>query len=101
MNFLKKSLIFVTILLLFASIYHDITSGSISTDKENKEMDKPEDNIVHVQVLPGQTVLSIVEKYSNTNSLNVDQIIKDFKKINPNVEPYQLVSYEYYYFPVY
>ncbi|WP_404453030.1 hypothetical protein LG329_02635 [Virgibacillus necropolis] len=103
MNFFKKSLIFITIILLFASIYHDMTSGSISTEKDNnvKTQSDLNNNTVHVQVLPGQTVLSIVEKHNNSKALDVAEIIKDFKKLNPNTEPYHLDAYKYYYFPVY
>lgn len=103
MSFFKKSLIFGTIILLFASIYQDLTLGSISMDSENAEKTTMnyKDNYVYVQVQPGQTVLSIVEKHNNSKSLNVNQIIKDFKKLNPNSKPYQLDAYSYYYFPVY
>lgn len=103
MNFFKKSLIFAMIILLSASIYHDITSGSISANKENDKTSKSkfEADIVHIQVMPGQTVLSIVEKYNNSKSLDVNQIVIDFKMLNPHAQPYSLESYQYYYFPVY
>ncbi|ASK63176.1 hypothetical protein CFK37_13960 [Virgibacillus phasianinus] len=101
MNFFKKSLILITVILLCASIYNDMTSGSITIDKENKGEVVDGDKYVQVKVLPGQTVLSIVETYNKINSLDVEKIISDFKKLNPQVKPYQLKAYNYYYFPVY
>lgn len=106
MNFFKKFLIFVSAILLCASIYHDMTSGSISTNEERNTRTTTSNSLSYsiekVQISPGETVLSIVEKYNDGGvSLNVDQILTDFRKLNPDVHPYQLEAYHYYNFPVY
>ncbi|MFZ3578622.1 LisM domain containing protein [Virgibacillus sp. DJP39] len=102
MNFFGKSLFFFLVILLFASIYHDITLGSFPLNNElQKTKTVSYDKKVYVKVLPGETVLSIVERYNKTKTVNIDQIISDFKKLNPHAESYQLKSYQFYYFPLY
>lgn len=106
MNFFKKTFLFILAILLCTSIYHDITSGSISTKKEKNVQTTTSNsaiyNRVRVQVMPGDTVLSIVEKYNDGKlSMDIDQIITDFQKLNEDANPYQLKSYHYYFFPVY
>lgn len=106
MNFLKKSFLFSLAILLCASIYHDLTSGLISTEIE-KDVQTPTSNstsynTVKVKLKPGDTILSIVEKYNDTTlTIDVDQIITDFQKLNNDAEPYKLKTNHYYYFPVY
>lgn len=105
MSFFKKSLIFILSILLCASVYHDMMSGSIPTDKEKsvqKTTASINYNIVKVKILPGDTVLSIVEKYNDSiKSLDVNQIVSDFRKLNEDAQPYQLKTNHYYYIPVY
>lgn len=105
MNFFKKSLIFFLALLFCASIYHDITSGTVENEKEvvqttiNKSLNY---KVIKAKVLPGRTVLSIVEKYNDgMKSLDVNQIVSDFHQLNEDVNPYELKANHYYYFPVY
>lgn len=108
MNFFKKSLILFLAILLCASVYHDITTGSISSkpekEKENyvQTVSNKSLNFIKVQVLPGETILSIVEKYSdNIKSLDINQIVSDFEKLNEGAHPYHLKAHQSYNFPVY
>ncbi|MEC5422240.1 hypothetical protein QGM71_01870 [Virgibacillus sp. C22-A2] len=60
-------------------------------------------NVIHIKVQPGDTVLSIVEELNEDtlDSLDISQLISDFKMINPNSDPYNLQAHHYYYFPLY
>ncbi|HEY4602652.1 MAG TPA: hypothetical protein VIG73_15425 [Cerasibacillus sp.] len=104
MRILKKSGIFLLFLLLLISIYKDITI--------DKQLDSPlvkQDQMIrfHVikrQIETGETVLSIIEEIHGGNrphTLNIKQILADFKMINPNSNPYQLKDGHFYFFPKY
>lgn len=103
MNFIKKSIIYITILLLCASVYNDLMAGSVvRNESTNEEVLQPSDKkIVRIQILPGDNVLSVTEKYNSFESIDIERVIEDFKILNPDAHPYQLKAYKYYYFPVY
>lgn len=105
MQFIKKSSLFLFIILLFISVYKDLNSGSPLPSHSNDT--KIQDNIPHqvikVKVKQGETVLSIVEQVNQTerNNLNIQSIMDDFQEANPNTDPYHLKPNTFYYFPLY
>ncbi|MRH43108.1 hypothetical protein GH741_10465 [Aquibacillus halophilus] len=53
-------------------------------------------------VIPGDTVLSIVEEFNEEqSSVQMNQIIQDFQILNPDVDPHQIKPNMDYLFPVY
>lgn len=105
MQFIKKSSLFLFIILLIVSVYKDLFTGSSLPSHSNDT--KIQDNIPHevlkVKVKKGETVLSIVEKINQMehNDLNIQSIMDDFQVANPNTDPYQLKPGMFYYFPLY
>lgn len=110
MQFIKRMSIYLLFLLLFISIYKDLTT---EIPENIPQTTVPQyDNIkkvpgvtgIKVQVRPGDTVLSVVEQLNKDNQkINTDitRIIADFEKVNPHVDPYNLNSHDFYYFPLY
>ncbi|WP_430785234.1 hypothetical protein VBD025_10585 [Virgibacillus flavescens] len=103
MNFFKKSILYIILLLVCASVYNDLMTGSVSQSKPmNEEIThSSEKKIIRIQILPGDNVLSVTEKYNSFKSIDIERVIEDFKKLNPHAHPYQLEAYKYYYFPLY
>src|SRR5690625_2632891 len=108
MIFLRRLSIYILIILLFVSIYKDLTIGQATNllPVENNnliENDMNDFKILKIRVQPGDTVLSIVEKinHSHMKFINIEQIVNDFKLINPFVNPYNLEPNKYYFFPLY
>ncbi|WP_010650898.1 hypothetical protein [Oceanobacillus massiliensis] len=103
---LKRFFLFIFIILLFISIYQDITT-EVDTNKQESEMITPGSSgnysIAHVKVVPGDTVLSIIEDMnkSNLEQLNMKLAIEHFEALNPTTDPLNLKPHTVYYFPVY
>ncbi|SET60911.1 hypothetical protein SAMN05216389_1178 [Oceanobacillus limi] len=105
---MKKTLLYVFIILFFISIYKDLTIG-IDLQKENTqisnsdELDTNDYQAVKIKISSGDTVLSIVEQLNefNSNTIDVEKILVDFKELNPNINPYKIKSGTFYYFPLY
>lgn len=107
MSFMKKSFIYVFVILLFISIYKDLA--------EHKEYKKENDptiaqyhtntdfTIMHIKVQPGDTVLAVIEQINSNalHTIDVAQVISDFQSINPTVDPYNIHPHTFYYFPKY
>lgn len=100
-HFMKKMSIYLLFFLLFLSVYKDLTVGNYSIG-EKKEFTSPAtySPVIKVKAERGDTVLSIAEQlYNKGNNLNINQILDDFIKLNPNVDPYHLKPNTSYYFP--
>ncbi|MFD2046081.1 hypothetical protein ACFSTA_12140 [Ornithinibacillus salinisoli] len=106
---MKKTLLYLFIILFLVSIYKDMTIGTqISEDKNEYSTTVDSEQARHFQAIkikvqPGETVLSIAEQlneFENT-PLVIDDILTDFKTLNPNVNPYDIKSHSYYFFPLY
>ncbi|UJL44858.1 hypothetical protein KFZ58_10485 [Virgibacillus sp. NKC19-16] len=107
MDFIKKTFIFVLIILLGISIYNDLTLGNSQENKINRIQQPATDinfTVLQIKVEPGDTVLSIVERINNNRNLekmDLTQILTDFNTINPSIDPHNLDPHTYYYFPLY
>ncbi|WP_042223441.1 hypothetical protein [Oceanobacillus manasiensis] len=101
MSFFKRWSVYILCLFLIAAVYTDLTQGSLPTI--------PNDNRINlnytakqIKVQHSDTVLSVIEKINSPISqLNVENVITDFKLLNPDVDPFQIKIDQYYYFPVY
>ena len=104
---MKKFLLYVFIILLFISIYKDLAENNQHTESINTYHTPDQRNadfaIMHIKVEPGDTVLSVVEEmnHHHIKKLDLNQIIADFQRINPTVDPYHLQPHVFYYFPAY
>ncbi len=92
------------------SLYKDLTVGTpFFNDSKFDQIQQiyPKDRkskltVVQVRVQRGDTILSVTEKVNHQlPELDIEQMITDFKTINPNIDPYQLQPETIYYFPVY
>jgi|SRR5690625_1178971 len=106
MLILKRLLITLCVFLLVMSIYHDLSKNF--TPLNNLTINERENNdvnytIVQIEVLQGDTLLSINEQLNPQMSYEVDinQIIDDFTTLNPSVDPQHLIVGNKYYFPKY
>ncbi|WP_047986305.1 hypothetical protein [Ornithinibacillus californiensis] len=106
---MKKLIVNIFIILFLISIYKDLYSG---TDLSNPYKEKTtnevtsspdsEYDVVKIKIVPGDTVISIIERLNPTlNNFNIDEIITDFSTLNPNTEPNNLQNNRFYFFPKY
>jgi len=106
----KVSVTIISVLILYI-VYYDLTTGTLPLMKENfqsqtvvaiaesKNTDtKP---FYEVKIKPGDTVLSIIEKNNPTEKMSITQIIQDFKKLNPKINPNKIQIGQIYKFPLY
>lgn len=104
MSFMKRFFICILVLLLFISIYKDLTDHKETKDPTIVNYHSNTDyTIMHMKVQPGDTVLSIIEQI-NQNRLqksDITQVLSDFQSLNPTVDPYNIYPYAFYYFPKY
>ncbi len=105
-----KILSYILIALFFMSIYKDLSVGTTLTPENNLKQPQAENIIktenitaMKVKVHQGDTLLTVAEKINPqlTNNLNVDEIVEDFKALNPTADPVKLQPGEFYYFPIY
>ena len=111
---MKKFVITLITLFLLFIIYYDIKTGTLTTfskqsitykqsqDVQNhlpKQKDAP---FKMIKVTPGATVLSISEQLHNGRvPVSIQQLVTDFKKLNPNTQPQKIQIGKTYKFPIY
>lgn len=109
MRFLKRMLFYTLAVLLLLSLYMDLNKDQpiqkdsrIFHESSNIEDVEPF-KAVRKKVKAGENFLTIVEEVNPHifDELTIDQVIEDFKKLNPKVDPYALELQQYYYFPLY
>ncbi|SDH49040.1 hypothetical protein SAMN05192534_10682 [Alteribacillus persepolensis] len=115
---MKKLLLFLLFLLICASLYYDMTEGTLTPSSVNNdsssnievptETSAPASNALEgkekteVIVEPGQTVLSIVEQlHDGPVPASIADISTDFQQLNNGIAPEDIQVDESYYFPVY
>ncbi|WML45323.1 hypothetical protein [Neobacillus sp. PS3-40] len=104
-----KKLLGVLLSLLFIYIvYFDLTVGTLpngSTKKaEAVAIEKSDSNLPYfkIKVNPGETLISIVEHHANKSlSVPIDDLIRDFKALNPGQSPEKIQIGKIYRFPNY
>ncbi len=118
----KKLLIFFCCVLFVVSIGKDLTTGTFPKSSAQQQIQEPkaEDvsrkqspnekktvtskryQTVQHKVTAGETVLSIIEKLNqNGPPVTIQQMIKDFEHLNPDVEPHHIKTNHIYTFPIY
>jgi len=103
MKTIKNCCVILLFLLLISSIYKDLDLTTPSTLQYSANETIINNNVIKVKIERGDTVLSIVEKLNQFDEehINIQQVMTDFKKANPHVDPYHLKPNKYYFFPLY
>jgi|SRR5699024_2092332 len=101
MNPLKKISYCILGMLILYTVFMDLTLPN-SHDEEHVQIEEVHYQIRKVKVEPGDTLLSITESiHKNNDTFKVNQVLHDFKQLNPQVDPYLLKENTFYYFPYY
>ncbi|MFA8439591.1 hypothetical protein [Pueribacillus sp. YX66] len=98
---MKRFSLFLLFCLIIYTSYLDLSKGTLylnSKSEEETNIQIPYDEIV---VLPGETVLSVLERINGTLPVSIEQALQDFAVINPSVDPMLIQAGKRYKFPVY
>lgn len=106
---MKKIVVVFTALIIVYSIYYDLTTGTLPVSTatavvEKNDWDKGQPAIPYMikEVKRGDTVLSIEENiHDGPLPVSIEQMVKDFRQLNGQVEPNQIQINVQYKFPVY
>src|SRR5690625_7995149 len=103
MNFIKKVSFYMLLLLLLLSIYTDLTTGTSQAVDSKALSTQTNYRIIKVKISAGDNDLSVAEQINTEHEMinNVQQIMSDFKNINPQSKHHNLHVDEYYLFPFY
>lgn len=105
----KKWLLYSICFLTALSIYHDVVPTEQSASSPNvhvQSVDTEQTEKIYVverAIEPGDTLLSVIEEIHvhTETSLDMDNVIHDFKRVNQGTDPYDLQINKTYYFPIY
>jgi hypothetical protein len=102
---MKKFISGMLILLVLYVIVYDLKIGTLPAaalpQPHKIEIENKKDNYSLKTVKPGETVLSIIEKNSGSQKVNMVTIVQDFKRLNPSVDPDRIIPGKTYKFPLY
>ncbi|CAG9619324.1 hypothetical protein [Sutcliffiella rhizosphaerae] len=110
-----RLLVVALICITIYSIYFDLTSGTIPegtsaiasaplTDDSSNQFEEISSNepYLEVEVMAGDTVLTIAEKIANKPiPVSIQQLIEDFQTLNEGISPEKIQIGKIYKFPVY
>lgn len=96
---MKKAIYSGLFILLISSILFDLQKPHHTYSKLTYSTSTRSEYKISYPVGAGDTVLSIVEKTSDSQAIpnSVTIIINDFRTLNPQVNPYQLVQHTTYF----
>lgn len=112
---MKKIAAFLVLSLIVYAIYNDLTAGTLPAasmhkiEAASKEMNVKNKNktaaaipyFEHV-VKPGDTVLSVLDRISQTPlQVSVTKAVEDFKQLNGGTDPHKIQFGKTYKFPDY
>src|SRR5690625_4499698 len=103
MKVIKKFSIHMLLILISMSIYTDLTTVTSQAVDSKALSTQTNYRIIKVKISAGDNVLSVAEQINTEHEIinNVQQIMSDFKNINPQSNPHNLHVGHYYYFPFY
>ncbi|MCM3442110.1 hypothetical protein [Metabacillus halosaccharovorans] len=104
----RFSILFLCFFICYI-IYYDLKVGTLPVmNKTALVSSVPNNTIEDIQeayyehsVKQGDTVLTITEKYHGTLPISIDQLVKDFEKLNPGVKVEEIQVGTSYFFPDY
>lgn len=100
----RKMILYLVVFLCVLSIYYDLSGRNPHHTVEPVDRSEHTETIsaVPMVVKPGQSVLSITEQINtHVDYLDISQMIHDFKRLNPGVDPLNIQTNQIYYFPLY
>lgn len=97
---MRKLSIYCLVILFCFSLYHDLSKGDFIHESPKVKGVGPKDYVIRT-IESGDTGLSVVEKINPHSILDLNQILKDFKKLNPEIKTTSLKIGKQYYFPIY
>ncbi len=104
MSLTKKICLYTCIILLIVSLYNDIRKESNQQPDTSPNI-YVEDAIksIRIKVSTGDTILSVTESINGEilNTMSMEDILNDFKQINPDQTTMTLTPGTYYHFPIY
>lgn len=104
---MKKILGLCLAALVIYTAYYDLKFGTLpipsnaSAAETHQQQEKAEIPYTKVKVKPGETVLSVAEHLNHSKPVPINQLIHDFKQLNPDADPNQIQIGETYRFPTY
>ncbi|MBY6035476.1 LysM peptidoglycan-binding domain-containing protein [Fictibacillus nanhaiensis] len=101
---MKRFLTGCTILLILYVVAYDLKIGTLPQAQPAKAQIKTKDQIHKYhsyEVNPGDTLISVVEKLNSNGDYSIISMIKDFKTLNPGVNPESIQIGQTYKFPSY
>jgi hypothetical protein len=101
---MKKFITGCFILLILYVVAYDLKVGTLpQTQQVNAQLNSMEESILFESytVAPGDTVISIVEKMNDHTTFSIPVMVKDFKALNPGVNPESIQIDKSYKFPLY
>ncbi|CEG27877.1 hypothetical protein [Bacillus sp. B-jedd] len=105
---MKKMAVSLLILTLILSIYTDLTKGTLPVNRhvqeepvEEMKESTPDRPFYKATIMPGQTLLSIIEQKHGKVPVPINKMIEDFQVLNPGVTPEKLQIGKEYLFPSY
>ena len=106
---LKRLMIFILFIFLIYIVYYDMNSGTIAINSPLAAIDAPavetkssgSKPYTEKKISQGETVLTIVEQLHKQFPVPIDQIRKDFEKLNPSVKADTIQVGKTYKFPLY
>lgn len=100
----KKFLLSILIILVLISIFQDLSNinNNHSTQKASVQNQQSDYSIIPIKVMPGDTVLSIIESLhqGRTKEIKVNNLLNEFRNLNPTTEPTDIRVDHIYYFPL-
>ncbi|MGX1192877.1 hypothetical protein [Metabacillus sp. SLBN-84] len=104
---MKRLMVFLLTLFLLYIMYYDISTGTIAfsppaTDNEPAAAVQSSPSPFTVkEIKQGETVLTIVEQLHSGLPVSIEQVRKDFEKLNPNAKADAIQVGKAYKFPLY
>ncbi|MDQ0858366.1 hypothetical protein [Bacillus sp. V2I10] len=106
---MKRLMIFILFIFLIYIVYYDMNSGTIAINSPLAANDDPavettssgSKPYTEKKINQGETVLTIVEQLHKQFPVPIDQIRKDFEKLNPSVKADTIQVGKTYKFPLY
>lgn len=102
---MKRFLTGCSILLILYVVAYDLKIGTLpQTQPVNAEIqtvEKDSNNYRTYEAGPGDTLISVVEELNTYGGYTITSMIRDFKSLNPGVNPENIQLGKTYKFPVY
>ncbi len=106
---MKKFIITCLIILFFYSAYFDLKIGTLPTEAKNdiqvqvaNSVPTEEAAFKEIQVQPGETVLTILERIHNGSlPVSIGDAVTEFERLNQNTSAHSIQANKTYRFPLF